>query len=85
MRCGLLSLQFQPFALSRPAREIIAFFALLDHAFERAIRHVGVARAEQLEGRQDAAQPTIAFMEWMDFEKNNGEDPGDQKRMQLPR
>ena len=61
--------------------KIVPFLALFDHAFERAVRHIGIARAKQQERRQDAAQSSISVLKWMDLEKNNGEDRGDQKRM----
>lgn len=56
--------------------EIIALFALFNHAFERAVRNPGIACAEQKESRKDAAQPAISVLERMDLEKNHREDRG---------
>jgi hypothetical protein len=66
-------------------REVIAFFAVLDHTFERAVRRVGIARAERQESRLDAAQPAITVLERMDFKKNYREDRDDPKGMQSAR
>jgi len=60
-------------ALGLPEREIVAFLAPLDRAFERTVGYVGVPGLEQKQRRQDTAQPSVAVLERMDFEQDHRE------------
>jgi hypothetical protein len=47
--------------------EVIALLALLDHAFERGIRDVGIVCLEQHERGENSGEPSVPVLEWMDF------------------
>src|SRR5271166_587533 len=49
-------------SLRLPQRQIVAFLALLDDAFQRAVGHVGIARPQQHQRREYPAEPAVAVL-----------------------
>src|SRR5579859_399275 len=58
-------------SLRPPERQVVALLALLDHALQRTVRHIGIARPQQHQRRQDARQPAVAVLKRMDFQKQD--------------
>ena len=63
--------------------KIVGVLALLDDAFERAVRHVRIAAAEQQQRGQDPRQSAIAVLERVDREKHHDEDRDDEQGMKV--
>src|SRR5271166_5574818 len=68
-------------SLRLPQRQIVAFLALLDDAFQRAVGHVGIARPQQHQRREYPAEPAVAVLERMDRKEHYREDGDDEERM----
>ena len=69
----------------RPSeRQVVALLALLDHALQRTVRHIGIARPQQQQRRQDTGQPAVAVLKGMDFQKHHDEGRDDQQRVKAP-
>ena len=59
----------------RPAQsEVVGFLAVLDDALERAVRDVAVASAEEEQRGEDAREASIAILERVHGEEDDGED-----------
>lgn len=69
-------------ALGAAEGEVVGFLALFDHALEGAVGDIGVARAEEEQGGEDAAEAAIAILEGVDLEEDNREESGDEEGME---
>lgn len=66
-------------------RQVISLLALLNHALQRAVGHIGVARLQQQKSGEHPGEPAIAILEGVDLQEHHHEDRNDQQRMQAVR
>ena len=69
-------------ALRLAQRQVVALFAVLDHAFQRTVGHIGVPGLQQEERGEHTAQAAVAVLEGVDFKKHNRKDGDDEQRME---
>ena len=55
--------------LRLPQSQVVAFLAVLNDAFERRIRHIGIAGLQQQKGGQNTAQAPVPILKGMDCQE----------------
>ena len=63
-------------------RQVVALFAVLDHALQGAVGHIGVPGFQQEERGEHTAQATVAVLKGVDFEKDDRKNGDDEQRME---